>query len=1129
MTRTFLSRGLAAATAVLLSSAALVAVTAAPAHAADAVTVSIDPDTVVQSDVLGIGVNVIPGSLMEGTTELGYTDADWAIDSARIEKLRPKVARIWFQTDWMEPSKGSYTFTSDRMLAFYRYIEAFQAAGTDVELNFGWKVGSSIQSWFSIPGVDPWTSAPNDIPAFADAASALLDELITQRGYDNVKYLTYYNEPNGSWDFEAPGDQKAYYLAMAQAVSDQLETDGLRDDVEVWGPEESGAPDWTSYMAANGGDAFDQYSFHTYGDSYSSVAGSIAARTSVAGGKPVNMSEFGWSSDTASGWDSGYANYVIAGANQGLHSLLVWQLNGVWTADPDGDTNGTYNMWDSVLLGLEPRNTFAAAGLLTRYVPAHSDVVQATSSSGDVRVAAFRDADGEYTVLVESKAGADKNLTVDFGSLDLGSDVHRVEYTPDLVPDENALLPASSASIPATTSFSDTLGGDYTVAVYTTADPAVQVALDDVDPTVASGSTLQLGASVVDGAAGVTWSVEGTGNGSVSSSGVYTPPAVTTERKVAVIATSTADPSATAVARVLVTPASDPAVVSPPSFSLESGVYDGARMLTLSTATAGAEIRYTTDGTTPTASSTLYEHPIVLAESTTRLYQAAAFAPGLTASGSASRLYKVGAVSDGPDGYTLCADENGTCFFSGQQSVAFGGDGLFSYQTRTGDTACTTAEFGDPNPGVEQHCYVSPTIPAEYPIVTITNAGFEKPGGTKSKTGPFVNGWTFNNRSGIQNAQGPLGPGTPPEGAQVAYLKTDAGVQGEISQELTFPAGTFQLAFELSGRSGYPAQTFDVLYDSTVIGSFTVSSTTSYTPVRSAIFASAGGKHTVTFRATAPSGDRTAFLDDVRVELPAAPAVPALANAGFESPATTNVKSAPFTDGWAFVGKAGIQHNGSAFGATTAPEGTQTALLQSKDGSHGSFTQSVDFVPGDYRLTFQASKRAGYATPQPIEVLVDGTVVATATPSASSWTGYTTPVFTVGRGAHSIAFRGSAPTGDATAFVDAVGLEAVPAAGLEAATTAAAWSLCVGTEAYVAVYSINKAGRDVDMRLGAVGAEKEETGVADGTAAYGLFPSGASTLAAGTAEVEASYLDGTEHTSTQTPSYAALDCSAEEG
>ncbi len=43
-----------------------------------------------------------------------------------------------------------------------------------------------------------------------------------------------------------------------------------------------------------------------------------------------------------------------------------------------------------------------------------------------------------------------------------------------------------------------------------------------------------------------------------------------------------------------------------------------------------------------------------------------------------------------PTGYTSCAAENGTCSFSGPQSVAFGGNGIFTYQTLTGGTGWAT-------------------------------------------------------------------------------------------------------------------------------------------------------------------------------------------------------------------------------------------------------------------------------------------------------------------------------------------------------------------------------------------------------------------------------------------------------
>ena len=46
--------------------------------------------------------------------------------------------------------------------------------------------------------------------------------------------------------------------------------------------------------------------------------------------------------------------------------------------------------------------------------------------------------------------------------------------------------------------------------------------------------------------------------------------------------------------------------------------------------------------------------------------------------------------SGAPTGYTSCAAENGTCSFSGPQSVAFGGNGIFTYQTLTGGTGWAT-------------------------------------------------------------------------------------------------------------------------------------------------------------------------------------------------------------------------------------------------------------------------------------------------------------------------------------------------------------------------------------------------------------------------------------------------------
>ncbi|KTS03293.1 hypothetical protein, partial [Microbacterium testaceum] len=161
-------------------------------------------------------------------------------------------------------------------------------------------------------------------------------------------------------------------------------------------------------------------------------------------------------------------------------------------------------------------------------------------------------------------------------------------------------------------------------------------------------------------------------------------------------------------------------------------------------------------------------------------------------------------------------------------------------------------------------------------------------------------------------------------------------------------------------------------------------------------------------------------------EAPVPPEPAQLQNTGFEAPSTTGVKSAPFTEGWSFVGRSGIQHNGSAFGAPSAPEGTQTALLQSRDGQHGSFSQTLDMAAGDYTLSYQASRRPGYSAVQTVQVLIDGVVVDSFAPPTATFTSHTSPTFTVSAGDHEIMFRGSAASGDATAFIDQVVLSPIP-------------------------------------------------------------------------------------------------------
>jgi hypothetical protein len=85
--------------------------------------------------------------------------------------------------------------------------------------------------------------------------------------------------------------------------------------------------------------------------------------------------------------------------------------------------------------------------------------------------------------------------------------------------------------------------------------------------------------------------------------------------------------------------ANAPPPAAAPTFSPPAGTYAGGQQVTLSSTTAGASIHYTTNGTTPSASSTLYSGPIPVSSSMT--IEAIAVASGYSNSPVASASYVI--------------------------------------------------------------------------------------------------------------------------------------------------------------------------------------------------------------------------------------------------------------------------------------------------------------------------------------------------------------------------------------------------------------------------------------------------------------------------------------------------------
>jgi Chitobiase/beta-hexosaminidase C-terminal domain/Legume lectin domain len=125
---------------------------------------------------------------------------------------------------------------------------------------------------------------------------------------------------------------------------------------------------------------------------------------------------------------------------------------------------------------------------------------------------------------------------------------------------------------------------------------------------------------------------------------------------------------------------------STPTFSPAAGTYTSAQSVSISDATSGATIYYTTNGTTPTTSSTQYTGPITV--STTETLQAIAVATGHANSPVASATYTINVPVVATPTFSPAA---GSYTTTQSVSISFATSGATIYYTTNGTTPTTSS------------------------------------------------------------------------------------------------------------------------------------------------------------------------------------------------------------------------------------------------------------------------------------------------------------------------------------------------------------------------------------------------------------------------------------------------------
>lgn len=261
------------------------------------------------------------------------------------------------------------------------------------------------------------------------------------------------------------------------------------------------------------------------------------------------------------------------------------------------------------------------------------------ASVATVAAPSFSPGAGSFTTdqavtIASATAGATIHFTLDGSDPTLASPVYS---TPIAVSGNGPAVTIKAMAELAGQTPSAVASAAYTV------NYAQTVATPTFTPAAGSYSSDQ---AVTIGSATVGATIYFTTDGSTptSASSVYVAPIPVTGNGTTVTVKALAvqagqNNSAVAVATYSI---ADPQLVATPLFSVPGGSYGSDQLVALSSGTPGAAIRYTTDGSNPTAGSALYASPIAVAgNGTTMTIKALASMAGLTDSAIASATYTI--------------------------------------------------------------------------------------------------------------------------------------------------------------------------------------------------------------------------------------------------------------------------------------------------------------------------------------------------------------------------------------------------------------------------------------------------------------------------------------------------------
>ena len=223
----------------------------------------------VQNNFLGSGAIYHGYAGMPDEAGRTYTDEQCEIEAKRAADMKLKIARTMYKWWAWDKNTNTWDWDNEIMTAFYKWIQRMKDANITVALNTGWTNPGDINSssWmrespFTVEG--DWDKS---VQNYADWVSETVHQIVELRGFDNVKILVLFTEPQRA-DGVLPEGKNTYetWFQATKTAHDTLIRDNRRHLVKLMGPNEGHTvtSDMVKWVGEKTGDFLDIYSSHAY-------------------------------------------------------------------------------------------------------------------------------------------------------------------------------------------------------------------------------------------------------------------------------------------------------------------------------------------------------------------------------------------------------------------------------------------------------------------------------------------------------------------------------------------------------------------------------------------------------------------------------------------------------------------------------------------------------------------------------------------------------------------------------------------------------------------------------------------------------------------------------------------------